>query len=78
LISVSLVGLCGRIATVGVSAIQGMGGAKPYESSLALLYPSLPTWWVPESILGYGACVLVAVFGLMLVQLGKAIGRAIR
>ena len=27
-----LVGFCGRIATVGVSAIQGMGGAKPYET----------------------------------------------
>ena len=74
---VLLVGLCGRIATVGVSAIQGMGGAKPYEASLALLYPSLPTWWVPESFLGYGACVLVAVLGLLLVQMGKAIDRAI-
>ena len=72
-----LVGLCGRIATVGVSAIQGMGGTKPYETSLALLYPSLPTWWVPESFLGYGACVLIAVLGLMLVQMGKAIDRAI-
>ena len=72
-----LVGLCGRIATVGVSAIQGMGGAKPYETSLALLYPSLPTWWVPESGLGYGACVLIAMLGLMLVQMGKAIDRAI-
>jgi hypothetical protein len=47
-----LVDVCGRIATVGVSAIQGMGGTKPYETSLALLYPSLPTWWVPDSFLG--------------------------
>lgn len=72
-----LVGFCGRIATVGVSAIQGMDGAKPSETSLALLYPSLPTWWVPESFLGYGSCVLVAALGLTLVQMGKAIDRAI-
>ncbi|MFC3149179.1 hypothetical protein [Piscinibacterium candidicorallinum] len=72
-----LIGLCGRIATVGVSAMQGVGGARPYVSSFALLSPSLPTWRVPESFLGYGACVLVAALGLLLVQMGKAIDTAI-
>jgi hypothetical protein len=72
-----LVGLCGRIATAGVSAIQGMAGAMPRQTSLAALYPSLPTWWVPESFFGYVACVLMAVISLALVHMGKAADRAI-
>lgn len=34
-----LVCLYGRIATAGVSAIQSIAGARPHETSLALLYP---------------------------------------
>lgn len=72
-----LVGLCGRVAVTATSAIRAMAVSVPPETSLAMLYPSLPTWWVPESFLGYFACVLTAVLGLMLVQMGKAIDRAI-
>lgn len=72
-----MVGLCGRIAITGTSAIRAMAGAVSLGISLAMLYPSLPTWWVPESFLGYFACVLTAVLGLTLVQMGKAIDRAI-
>ena len=69
-----LAGVCGHVAT---SAIRAMAVSEPTDTSLAMLYPSLPTWWVPESFLGYFACVLTAVLGLMLVQMGKAIDRAI-
>jgi len=72
-----LFGLCGRIATTGISAIRGIGGIAPPDTALAVLYPSLPTWWVPENFLGYFACVLTAVLGLMLVNMGKTIDRAI-
>lgn len=72
-----LVGLCGRIATTGISTIQTMAGAIPRDTSLAVLYPSVPTWWVPESFLGYFACVLTAVLGLTMAQMSKAIDRAI-
>ncbi len=70
-------GLVGRIGTTGMSAIQKMAGAMSRDTSLAVLYPSLPTWWVPESFLGYATCVLTALLGLMLVQMGKDIDRAI-
>lgn len=72
-----LVGLCGRVAITATSAIRAMAVSVPPDISLAMLYPSLPTWWVPESFLGYLACVLTAVLGLTLVQIGKAIDRAI-
>lgn len=72
-----LVGLCGRVATTGVSAIRGIAGIAPHDTAFAVLYPSLPTWWVPENFLGYFACVLTAVLGLTMVQIGKAIDRTI-
>jgi hypothetical protein len=72
-----MVGLCGRVAVIATSAISAMTVPVPPETSLAMLYPSLPTWWVPESFLGYFACALTGVLGLMLVQMGKAIDRAI-
>lgn len=72
-----LVGVCGHVAITATSAIRAMAVSAPTDTSLAMLYPSLPTWWVPESFLGYFACVLTAVLGLTLVQMGKAIDRAI-
>lgn len=75
-----LVGVCGQVAITAItatSAIRAMAVSAPMDMSLAMLYPSLPTWWVPESFFGYFACVLTAVLGLTLVQMGKAIDRAI-
>ncbi len=72
-----LVGICGLVAITATSAIRAMAVSEPTNTSLAMLYPSLPTWWVPESFLGYFACVLTAVLGMTLVQMGKAIERAI-
>lgn len=72
-----LVGVCGHVAVTATSAIRAMAVSVPPATSLAMLYPSLPTWWVPESFLGYFACMVTAVLGLALVQMGKAIARAI-
>jgi hypothetical protein len=72
-----LVALCGRVAVNATSATRAMAVSVPPEASLAVLYPSLPTWWVPESFLRYFMYVLTAVSGLTLVQMGKVIDRAI-
>lgn len=72
-----LVGVCGHVAITATSAIRAMAVSVPPDTSLAMLYPSLPTWWVPESFLGYFACVLAAVLGLTLIRTGKSIDREI-
>lgn len=72
-----LVGLCGHVAITGTSAIRAMVVPVPTDTSLATLYPSMPTWWVPESFLGYLTVAMTATLGLTLVQMGKAIDRAI-
>ena len=71
-----LVGLCGRVAVTATSAIRAMAVSVSPETSLAILYHSLPTWWVPESFVGYFACALTAVLGLTLIQMGKTIDSA--
>lgn len=75
--TVLLFAFCGRIATAGVSAIQGLTGGTLGDMSLAVLYPSLPTWWVPEGFPGYFACILAIALGLALVHTGRAIDREI-
>ena len=76
--TILLFAFCGRIATAGVSAIQGLASGTSREISLALLYPSLPTWWVPEGFPGYFACIVTIALSLALVQTGKAIDRELR
>lgn len=46
-----LIGVCGHVAISATSAIRAMAVSVPTDTSLATLYPSLPTWWVPESFL---------------------------
>jgi len=72
-----LVGLCGHVAITATSAIRAMAVSVPPDTSLGMLYPSLPTWWVPEGFFGYFACVLASLLGLTLIQIGKAIDRVI-
>lgn len=33
--------------------------------SLAQLYPTLPTWWIPETWIGYSLAVLLIVVGFL-------------
>ena len=68
-----LLGVCGHVAITATSAILVMAVDVPPDATLAMLYPSLPTWCVPNNFLGYFACVLAAVLGLTLVQMGKTI-----
>lgn len=75
---VLIIGLCGRVATTVTSTIPTMAGTAPYAPSLAMLYPTLPTWWIPESLSGYLTYLLSAALGLVLLQIGRNLDRALR
>ena len=51
--------------------------ASPESSSLALLFPSLPTWWIPESSWVAGFYVVLAFFGAFLNAEGRRFQRLI-
>lgn len=70
-------GLCGHVATSAVNEIGNISGHVGAVKVLADIYPSIPTWWVPESILGALPAIVVAVMGLWINQAGKHIQRTL-
>ena len=68
-------GLIARVALVGVPAIRAMGSASAEPVTLELLYPTLPTWWIPESALGYALAGGLAVAFIALAVVGRQLER---
>ncbi len=73
----TVAGLLGRVATIGVSAIKSIGKGETSVLSLSDIYPTVPTWWIPESIVGYIFSILLVAMGLIVVQTGREIVRAL-
>ena len=68
-----VIGLAGYAARSGVSAFQHLGAATAAHAAptLASLYPTFITWWIPESFAGTLPAMAVAGAGLGLVMLGR-------
>lgn len=57
-----IAGLWGRVAIAGVNAMNHLGKITT-EATLASIYPGIPTWWIPESFLGFLFVLLLLVYG---------------
>lgn len=65
-----LTGLLGRVVTTATTVLGSHVHAVA-EKTLTDIYPTLPTWWIPET-LGSGLFALVIViFGAWLILVGK-------
>lgn len=73
-----VIGLIAHVATTATSALGNLAGQTSAVKSLAELYPSLPTWWIPESIVGGLPAVLFATAGLWLNATGRQIRRILK
>lgn len=73
--ALTIAGIIGRVVTTvgGVSA--GMAGHKDAAVSLADIYPDFPTWWIPESALGFTFTVLFAAAGFFATRWAKKFKR---
>jgi hypothetical protein len=71
-----IAGAVGNVATAGSTAILSIAHKTASVPSLASLYPSIPTWWIPESFLGCIPAALLIVGGITLTSLGRKIQRA--
>lgn len=63
-----LAGLLGYVLTTTISSIFSLAAnaqSQPVKT-LAEMYPSLPTWWIPESVPSF-------IFAIMLMAVGVAI-----
>ncbi|MGA0609442.1 hypothetical protein [Caldimonas sp. KR1-144] len=65
------IGAIGNVANAAVGIVQTMGKKLATEQTLATLYPSLPTWWIPESIVGCLPAVVAVITGIVLTQMGE-------
>jgi hypothetical protein len=70
-------GLIGRVASVSVAVIGSLVDRQGVERSLADIYPTLLTWWVPESALGYAAGAALTLFGLTVTMTGSRWNRVL-
>lgn len=72
----AIVGLFGQVATTDATVIRSLGQVASTPTALAEIYPSLPTWWVPESGAGFALWTFIAIAGLILTHIGKQLQRA--
>ncbi len=71
-----LAGLFAHFATTVVSTVTISAAQSTHmPQSLADLLPGIPTWWIPESILGGLPAVGLCGFGLWLKVVAKKIRR---
>ncbi|MBT2304547.1 hypothetical protein J7E70_29400 [Variovorax paradoxus] len=71
-----VLGAIGNVMT-GVSAFAlSFGKQVVNPQTLADLYPSIPTWFVPESIIGCAPAALLMVIGFSIASLGQRLKRA--
>jgi len=70
-----VIGLIAHVATTATNVFGNLAGQATAVKSLADIYPSLPTWWIPESIVGGLPVVLLTTAGLVLNATGRQIRR---
>lgn len=70
-----LAGLFGHLTVTATSAVGSMASQPNMVKTLSEIYPALPTWWVPESIVGALPAILLATTGTWLNMVGKKLRR---
>ncbi|MCY1206183.1 hypothetical protein D9M68_209940 [compost metagenome] len=68
-------GLCGALATTATSVVVGMASKARPAVDLADVFPNLPVWWVPETVVGYGFALCCGLIGVWLIQAGRTLQR---
>lgn len=70
-----VVGFYAHVVTTASSALEILSRQTSPVRTLAELYPSLPTGWVPESLIGGLPAVLLTATGLWINTIGRQIRR---
>lgn len=71
---IGIIGLIGRVVTTAANTSLITKQAQP-EKQLADVMTGFPTFWVPESALGFGLVCFLFVIGLTIAWKGKDIER---
>jgi hypothetical protein len=69
------IGVIAQVAVAAVSGVMTLAGGASHVTSLAQIYPELPTWWIPEGPLGYVLCAATLGVGLVLTNVASKFQR---
>lgn len=66
-------GLWSQMVTTAVSAVSSLtpGTMAQPTKTLSEIYPALPTWWIPESLLGTLLALALIILGIIVAMTGK-------
>lgn len=73
-----VIGLYLRIGQIAVEATQSLSGARASPTTLATLFPAVPTWFIPENLFSFVTLIFVALFGIYASIVAKKIERLCR
>lgn len=73
-----VLGAIAHAATKSLSVVRGMAGVHQTDPTLADLLPAVPTWWIPESALGFGLVALLLLAGVVALHTGRMYERLLR
>lgn len=68
-------GLFLRISLVAVDVVQSTSGIRTASATLATLYPSLPSWFIPEEPFGFALILGIGAIGLYASDFARKIER---
>lgn len=66
-----LIGAFSHVATAAMVGLASMSKNVVHAMTLAEMFPRLPTWWVPESIIGAIPAITLCVLRLWVNSMGK-------
>lgn len=68
-----IVGLWGEVVTSSASLMFSLTPSTNSQSgkTLAEIYPSFSTWWIPESLFGFSISLALIAVGLIVALTGK-------
>lgn len=70
-LGLTVLGAFARVMVEGTAAIRALHPGGIPLRSLAELVPTVPTWWVPETPMGFALCAVVFVSGVVAVLHGR-------
>lgn len=72
-----LFGAVGHVLKTILNAANSIHAVQPQAVTLASLYPSLPTGWIPEGVAGAVCWAAVFVVGMCLRDVGRTFRRLV-
>ncbi|WP_416761849.1 hypothetical protein ACNI65_06280 [Roseateles sp. So40a] len=74
-LGVLFLGLVARVALQGAAVVGSLAVGLNAPGRLSELLPSIPTWWVPETLSGFTLWLVIAAAGAMAARHGRYLKR---